>query len=70
MPNIIRMIKSRWMRWAGYVTPIGEKRNARRVLMEKPEIKTPLQGSKSRWEDNTKIDLKEVEWGCGLVSSD
>jgi hypothetical protein len=38
----IRMIKSRRMRWEGHVARIGEKRNAYRILMEKPEGKRPL----------------------------
>jgi hypothetical protein len=41
-PNIIRMIKSRRMRWAGHVTRMGEKRNAYRILVGKPEEKRPL----------------------------
>jgi hypothetical protein len=41
-PSIIRIIKSRRMRWAGYVAPIGEKRNAYRLLVGKPEGKRPL----------------------------
>jgi hypothetical protein len=36
-PNIIRMIKSRRMRWAGHVARMGEKRNAYRILVGKPE---------------------------------
>ena len=54
---------------AGYVQHIGEKRYAYRVLMEKPDVKAPLQGPKYRWEYNMKINLKEVVWGCGLGSS-
>jgi hypothetical protein len=41
-PNIIRMIKSRRMRWAGHVAQIGEKRNAYRILVGKPKGKRPL----------------------------
>jgi hypothetical protein len=41
-PNIIKMIKSRRMRWAGYVARMGEKRNAYRILVGKPEGKGPL----------------------------
>jgi hypothetical protein len=59
LPNFIRVIKSRWMRWAGYVTHTGEKRNVYRVLVEKPDVKTPLHGPKYRWEYNIKISLKK-----------
>jgi hypothetical protein len=69
MPGIIRVIKSRWMRWAAYVTHIGKKRNVYRVLVEKPNVKMPLQGPKYRWEFNMNIDLKEVVWGYGPGSS-
>jgi hypothetical protein len=41
-PNIIRMIKSRRMRWAGYIARMGAKRNAYRILVGKPEGKRPL----------------------------
>jgi hypothetical protein len=49
------MIKSRRMRWAGHVARKGEKRNACRILVGKPE-------GKSRWVDNIKIDLCEIGW--------
>jgi hypothetical protein len=42
MPNIIRMIKSRRMRWMGHLARMGEKRNAYRILVGKPEGKRPL----------------------------
>jgi hypothetical protein len=41
-PNIIRMIKSRRIRWARHVARMGEKRNAYRILAGKPEGKRPL----------------------------
>jgi hypothetical protein len=58
-PSIIRMIKSRRMRCAGHVAQMGEKRNAYRILVEKPEGKRPLRRPRHRWEDNIKIDLVE-----------
>jgi hypothetical protein len=61
-PSIIRMIKSRRMRWAGHVAPIGEKRNAYRILVGKPEGKRPLGRHRRRWLNNNKIDLGEIEW--------
>jgi hypothetical protein len=59
-PSIIRIIKSRRMRWAGYVTRTWEKRNACRILVGKPEGKRPLGRPRSRWVDNTKMDLREI----------
>jgi hypothetical protein len=62
-PSIIRIIKSRRMRWAGHVARIGERRNAYRLLVGKPEGKRPLGRTRRRWVDNIKIDLGEVGWG-------
>jgi hypothetical protein len=61
-PNIIRMIKSRRMRWAEHVARMGEKRTAYRILVGKPEGKRPLGRPRGRWEDNIIIDLREI--GC------
>jgi hypothetical protein len=61
-PNIIRMIKSRRMRWAGHVAPMGEKRNVYRILVGNPEGKRPLGRPKRRWVDNIKMDLREMGW--------
>jgi hypothetical protein len=52
-PSIIRIIKSRRMRWAGHVAKKGEKRNAYRLLVGKPEGKRPLGRPRRRWVDNT-----------------
>jgi hypothetical protein len=52
------------MRWAWHVAHTREKRNGYRVLVGKPEVKRPLQRTKYRWEDNIKVDLKEIGWGC------
>jgi hypothetical protein len=51
-PNIIRIIKSRRMRWAGHVARMGEKRNAYRILVGKPEGKRPVGRQRCRWVDN------------------
>jgi hypothetical protein len=59
-PSIIRIIKSRRMRWAGHVTRMGEKRNVYRLLVGKPEGKRPLGRPRRRWIDNIKIDLLEI----------
>ena len=56
-PNIVRMIKSRRMRWAGHVVHMGEKRDVYRVLVGKSKRKSPLGRPKRRGEDNIKMDL-------------
>jgi hypothetical protein len=58
--NIVRVVKSRRMRWAGHVARIGKDRGMHRVLVEMPEGKRPLGRPRHRWEDNIKIDLQEV----------
>ena len=63
LPNIIRVIKSRRMRWAGNVVRMGEKRGVYRVLVGKPEGKRTLGRPRHRWENNIKMDLQKV--GCG-----
>jgi hypothetical protein len=62
-PNIIREIKSRRLRWAGHVARMGERRGAYRALVGKHEGRRPLGRPRRRWEDNIKMDLREV--GCG-----
>jgi hypothetical protein len=62
-PNIIRIIKSRRIRWAGHVARIGEKRNAHRLLVGRPEGKRLLGRPRRRWVDNIRVDLGEVGWG-------
>jgi hypothetical protein len=62
-PSILRVIKSRRMRWAGHVARMGATRGVYRVLVGKPEGKTQLGRPWRRWEDNIKMDLQEV--GCG-----
>jgi hypothetical protein len=52
-PSIIRIIKSRRMRWAGHVAQIGEKRNAYRLLVGKPDAKRPLEKPRRRWVDGS-----------------
>jgi hypothetical protein len=59
-PNIIRVIKSRMMRWAGHVARKGEGRGVYRVLVGRPEARRPLGRPRRRWEDNIKIDLREI----------
>jgi hypothetical protein len=61
-PSIIRIIKSRKMKWAGHVAPMGEKRKVYRLLVGKPEGKKPLGRPRCRWINNTK-DLSEIRMG-------
>jgi len=62
--NIMRVVKSRRMRWAGHVARMGEGRGVYRVVVGKPEGKRPLGRARRRWEDNIKMDLQEVGWSC------
>jgi len=62
-PNIVRVIKSRRVRWAGHVARMGDRRSVFRVLVRKPEGKRSLGRPRRRWKDNIKMDLQEV--GCG-----
>ena len=64
-PNIVRVIKSRRMRWAGHVARMGEERGVYRVLVGKAEGKRPLGRPRRRWVDNNRLDLQEV--GCGYM---
>jgi hypothetical protein len=61
-PRIITMIKSRRMRWAGRVAGMVEKRNAHRILVGNPEGKRALGRPRRRWEDNIRMDLREIGW--------
>ena len=65
LPNIVRVVKSRRMRLAGHVARMGEDRVVHRVLVGKPEGKSPLGRPRRRWEDNIKMDLQEVGVGRG-----
>ena len=64
-PNIVRVIKSRIMRWAGHVVHMGEERGLYRVLVGKPEGRRSLGRPRRRWMDNIRMDLQEV--GCGYM---
>jgi hypothetical protein len=59
-PCIVRVIKSRRMRWAGHVARMGEGRGVYRVLVGKPEGESSLGRPRRRWEDNIKLDLREI----------
>ena len=64
-PNIVRVIKSKRMKWAGHVARMVEERGAYRVLLGKPEGKRPLGRPRRRWVVNIRMDVKEM--GCGYV---
>ena len=64
-PNIVRVIKSRRMRWAGHVAHMGEKRGVYRVLVGKPGGKRPLGRPRPRWVDDIRMDIQEM--GCGYI---
>ena len=64
-PSIVRVIKSRRMRWAGHVAHMGEERGVYRVLVGKLEGKRLLGRPRRRWVDNIRMDLQEVV--CGYV---
>ena len=59
-PNIVRVIKSRRMRWAGHLARMGDRKGAHKVLVGKPEGKSPLGRPRHRWEDNIKRNLQEL----------
>ena len=65
LPNIVRVVKSRRMRWAGHVARMGEGRGVHRVPVGKPEGKRPLGRPRRRWGENIKMDLQEVGGACG-----
>ena len=64
-PNIVRVIKSTRMRWAGHVARMGEERVVYRVLVRKPEGRRPLGRPRRRWVNNIRTDLQEVR--CGYM---
>jgi hypothetical protein len=63
LSSIIRIIKSRRMRWAGHVARVTEKRDVYRLLVAKPKGKRPLGKPRHRWIDNIKIDFLEIGFG-------
>jgi hypothetical protein len=58
--NIVKVIKSRRMRWAGHVARMGECRGVYKVLVRRPEGKKPLGRPRRGWEDDIKMDLREI----------
>jgi len=64
-PNIVRVMKSRRMRWAGHVARMVEERGVYRILVGKPEGRRSLGRPRRRWMDNIRMELQEV--GCGYM---
>jgi hypothetical protein len=62
-PSIVRVIKARRMRWAGHVARMGEVRCAYNILVGRPEGRRPLGRPRRRWEDNIKMDHREIGFG-------
>jgi hypothetical protein len=62
-PSIVRVIKARGMRWAWHVARMGEARGAYNILVRMPEGRRPLGRPRRRWEDNIKMDLREIGFG-------
>jgi len=65
LPNIVRVVKSKRMRWAGHVARMGEDRGVHRLLVVKSEVKMPFGRPRRRLEDNIKMALEEVGGGRG-----
>jgi len=65
LPNILRVKKSRRIRWAGHVARMAEERGVYRVLVGKPEGRSPLRKRRCRCVCNIRMDLQEV--GCGYM---
>jgi hypothetical protein len=61
-PNIVRVIEHRRMRWMGHEVHMGKMRNTYKILVGKSEEKIPLGRSSRRWDDNIRLDLKEIGW--------
>jgi hypothetical protein len=64
-PSVVRVIKSRRMKWEEHVARMGESKSVYRVLVEKPEGKRPIGRRCHRWEHNIKVVLQDV--GCGAT---
>jgi hypothetical protein len=62
--NIIWVMISRRMRWAGHIARMKERRSAYKFVVGKTEGRRPLGRPRRRWEDNIKVDLQEVGWGA------
>jgi hypothetical protein len=61
-PNIVSVIKSKRMKWAGHVARMGERKGIYKILVGKPKGRRPLGTPSHRWEDNITMNLLEVDW--------
>jgi hypothetical protein len=61
-PNIIRVVKSRRVRWVGHIARMGEMRNAYKIMVGRPEGKRPIEKPRRRWEGNIRMDLRGTKW--------
>jgi hypothetical protein len=68
-PNIIRVIKSRRLRWAGHVARMGERRGTYRALVGKPDERRPLERPRRRWRIILKLTCERLDGGHGLDQS-
>jgi hypothetical protein len=68
-PNIVKVIKSRRMMWAGHVARMVEGRDVYRILVGRSEGKRPLGRPRHRWEDNIKMGLRKICIGGGELDS-
>jgi hypothetical protein len=66
-PDIVRQIKSRRIRWAEHVARMGADRKVYRVLVGKPEGKRPLGRPRLRWEEEIRMDLRDIGWGVEWI---
>jgi hypothetical protein len=60
--SVIGVIKSRRLRWEGHVAWVRMKKNTYKILVRKPERKRPLRRLRHRWENNVRMNLKEMVW--------
>ena len=65
-PNIVRVIKFRRLRWAGHVARVKKGRGAFKILTGKPTGNIPLGRPRRRWEDNIRMDLREIGINAGI----
>jgi hypothetical protein len=66
-PNVIRVIKSKGLRWAGHVARMGGKERCGQGFGGRAERRRPLGRPRRKWEDNIKMDLQEVGWGVNWI---
>ena len=68
-PNIVRVVECRRLRWAGHIARMEEDRASFKILTGKPTGKRPLGRPRRRWEDNIRMDLKEIGINTRIIVS-